>query len=154
MASGLQPLCPSCLDRVAGWNAAACPSCQKSSDVTQCDYCQKTRAGAFLPDAGKDGGAQRFVCGDCMHALLDEQNSERLRDTVLAVMMLAVLVYRFPTAHPGFGYAIGAAALVCAFLWWKAAGQLRRPKARAGAVMAYFGKQVERAMKKRPGQRR
>ena len=149
MPSGLAPLCPSCLERVPAWTAGSCPSCRKSSTVAACDRCMRSRAGAFVPEApdGKDGGAQRCLCVDCMEKVLEDDVSERMRDTVIAVLVVGLVVwYR---AKDWFVYALFAATAACFVAWWWAATIRREPAKHARAVGKLFRSRVERALRKR-----
>ena len=153
MPAGLAPLCPTCLDRALAWTAGSCPSCQKSSPVAGCDSCQKSRAGAFVPEdpkrPGADGGAQRFICVDCMEKLLESDVSDLMRNAALAVI-LAVVAVRF-ASHPAFTYALFAASAACLVAWWLGADRRRAPAKHVGGVWRIMRRGIERALKKRRG---
>ncbi|MSR46304.1 MAG: hypothetical protein EXS13_04460 [Planctomycetes bacterium] len=156
MPAGLLPLCPTCLHRVAAWTAAQCPACTDGSPVAECDACQKSRAGAFLPDDGKSGGAQRFVCIDCMEEVLERHVSDSMFNAVLGVGLSVVAVRwygRFPWLS-ALTFVLFAAALCALLLYLVARGRQRAPAKRKAGVLALFSKQVAKALSKRPGAHR
>ncbi len=157
--AGLLPLCPTCFDRVLAWSAAKCPSCAKDSAVAQCDSCQKSRAGAFVPEAatkdGSSGGAQRFVCSDCMEEMFESNVSDTMFNAVLTVglSVVAVRYYGRFTFLPVVTVVLFAASLVCLAIWWQAAARRRTPKRWSTSAWKLFAKRVEKVIAKRPGAR-
>ena len=156
--AGLLPLCPTCFDRVLAWTAAKCPSCSKDSPVAECDGCQKSRAGAFVPEEaikGGSGGAQRFVCSDCMEEMLDSDSSDAMFNAVLAVglSVVAVRYYGRFTFLPIATVVLFAASLLFLVLWWQAAARRRLPKKRMAATWKRFAARLEKAISKRPAAR-
>ncbi len=151
MPSGLAPLCPSCLDRALAWTAAACPSCRKRSPVAACDHCRKSRAGSFLPEDAKSaaaaGGAQRFVCVDCMEQALERDVSDWMRNSAFAVV-LTILAVRY-TTQAAFVYVLFAASLACLVFWWFAARDRREPARHARGVWNRLRRRVEREVSRR-----
>ncbi len=154
-AAGLLPLCPTCLDRVSAWTAAECPACRKGSPVAECDLCQKSRAGAFLPDDARSGGAQRFTCVDCIDEQLEANVSDSMFNAVLAcgLAIVAVRYYGRWTWLPAATIALFVAAAVSLVLWARARLRQKRPSKHASSVWSVLGARVAAAMKKRPGAR-
>jgi len=154
MPSDLAPLCPTCFERVVAWSAASCASCRKSSPVAACDDCLKSRAGSFLPvEGGKaggaaPGGAQRFLCVDCIERTLEGDVSERMRDSILAVGMTLLAIY-WARAHPVFIYLLFGVTAVCLTFWWLAVRNRREPALRARGVRSLLRRRVERAIRRR-----
>jgi hypothetical protein len=153
--AGLAPLCPCCFQRVLAWEASACPECAAKSEISQCDRCNKSRAGAFVPDDPKhpdsSGGAQRFLCVDCMQQMLDEENSSWLFNTALAAAFLVVAIVR--QVHQGFVYALLAVTAWCGATWFLAARRRSAPNKLRDATWARFRKAIDKAVAKRPGPR-
>jgi hypothetical protein len=152
MPADLAPLCPTCLGRVVSWTAAACPSCGKSSPVAACDACLKSRAGAYVPAASKapaaSGSSQRFLCVDCMEKFLEQEVTERLRDSLLAVAITVVAVFA-TRAHPAFIYALFVACAACLLFWWLAARSRRHPGRHPRSAWTAFRRRLDRAIQKR-----
>lgn len=154
-AAGLLPLCPTCFARVSTWTASECPECKSGSPVAECDLCQKSRAGAFLPESAKSGGAQRFVCVDCIEERLETDVSDSMFNAVLAVGLSVVAVrwYGKWTFLPAVTIALFVAAVVALFLWLRARLRQSAPAKQKAGVFAFLGRKVEQALKKRPGGR-
>jgi hypothetical protein len=154
-AAGLMPLCPTCLDRVPAWTAAKCPGCDGGSPVAECDLCQKSRAGAFLPEDAKSGGAQRFVCVDCMEEQLETNVSDSMFNSVLAcgLAIVAVRYYGRFSWLPAATIALFVAAVLSLGLWARARMRQRRPAKHAASVWGFLDGRVAAALKKRPGAR-
>jgi hypothetical protein len=151
MPTDVAPLCPTCLERAPAWTAASCPACKKSSPVGACDHCLKSRAGANLPDDAKGAAEQgdaRFLCVDCMERLLDQDVSDRMRDSILAVGVTVVAVF-LTAAHSAFVYALFAACAACFLFWWIAVNRRTAPARQARKVWSLFRRRVEAALKKR-----
>jgi hypothetical protein len=151
MPSDVAPLCPSCLRRVPAWTAAKCPACQKSSPVGACDHCRKSRAGSIVPDDPKkpaEKGDQRFLCVDCMEHMLDQDVSDRMRDSILAVVLTLAAVF-WTSAHFAFVYALFAACAVCFLFWWLAVRHRHEPARHLATVWNSFRRRVETAIRRR-----
>ncbi len=158
MPVGLAPLCPTCFDRVLAWNAAKCPACSKDTPVAQCDVCQQTRPGAFIPEnatkkSDSSGGAERFICVDCMEKLLESEVSDAMFNAILAVALsvLAVRYYGRFTFLPIATVLCFLASLWCLGMWWHAATRKRVPSKKRDAAWSLFRRRVEKALAKRPG---
>ena len=158
MPAGLMPLCPTCFDRAPAWTASRCPSCAKESAVAECDACQKSRAGSFVPDeaGGGEGGAQRFVCVDCMETMLEGAESDAMWNAVFAVILTFLAAVRFYdrfTWVPPLAAVLFAVSLVALAAWMRAALRRRRPARLRVAAWKLFAKRVDKALSKRPGGR-
>lgn len=157
MPAGLLPLCPTCLDRVTAWSAAKCPSCGKGSPVGACDGCQKSRAGAVVPESAlkEQGGDARFACVDCMEGWLDANSSDAMFNAVLAVAF-SLLAVRYPGRVPyqaAITIGLFALSIVAIVVWWRAAALRRAPARHVAPVWRLVGRRIEKAVAKRPAAR-
>jgi len=158
MPAGLLPLCPTCFDRAPAWTANRCPSCAKESTVAECDACQKSRAGAFVPEeaGGGAGGAQRFVCVDCMEEMLERAESDAMWNAVFAVILTFLAAVRFYdrfTWVPAAAAVLFAVSLVALFAWLRATMRRRRPSKMRLAAWKLLARRVDKLLSKRPGAR-
>ncbi len=156
MPAGLMPLCPTCFDRAPAWTASKCPSCAKESAVAECDACQKSRAGSFVPEeaGGGSGGAQRFVCVDCMEEMLESAESDAMWNAVFAVVLTFLAAVRFYdrfTWVPSAAAALVGLSLVALFAWLRAAMRRRRPSQMRVAAWKLLARRVDKLLAKRPG---
>lgn len=152
MPSGLAPLCPSCFGRARAWTASSCPECKAASSVSSCDVCTRSRAGAFAPEdeKGGDGGAQRFVCVECIEEILDTDVSDRMFHTFLGVAALTLLTLRFEV-HPAFNVALIPVSVLC-FAWWiRARLRQKRPARHLGSTWSLLRRRIAKAVSRRPG---
>ena len=102
------------------------------------------------------GGAQRFVCVDCMESMLDTNVSDAMFNAVLVVGLVVVAVrwYGRFSFLPVATIVLLAAAPVALFLWIRARSAQRNPKKSRTVACKLFARRVDKLLAKRPGAHR